>query len=63
MPAMTREDHLHQLAEAWIDAQFAQMQADETYQALQLQMAEEFEKSDWEALCVGEACREPAPLV
>jgi len=50
------------LEEAWIDAQFAQMPEDENYQALQLQMAKEFEKSDWEALCVGEACGEITPF-
>ncbi|MBM3135459.1 MAG: CopG family transcriptional regulator [Chloroflexi bacterium] len=48
------EDYLQHLEEAWIDAQFAQMQDDERYQALQLQIAKECEKSDWEALRIGE---------
>jgi hypothetical protein len=64
MPAMTCQTvGQNGLEEARIDAQFAQMQEDERYRALQLQMAKEFEKSDWEALCVGEACGEITPFV
>lgn len=34
----------------WIDAQFAEMEHDEGYQALNRQIEREFSRSDWEAL-------------
>jgi len=49
------ETYLQHLQEAWIDAQFAQMAHDQETQALHLQIAQEFEKADWEAFQLGEA--------
>lgn len=43
------EVYLEQLEEAWIDAEFARMKNDEKYKAVNLQIAEEFARSDWEA--------------
>lgn len=48
------EAYLKQLEEALIDAQFAEMEHDERYIAEQLRLAQEFERSDWEALQLGE---------
>ena len=42
--------YLDGLEQKWIDEQFAAMEHDERYKALNLQMMEEFEESDWEAL-------------
>ncbi|HED03402.1 MAG TPA: hypothetical protein ENI60_01365 [Candidatus Fraserbacteria bacterium] len=44
------EAYLRQLEEALIDAQFAEMEHDERYGELSLQLSREFERSDWEAL-------------
>jgi Arc/MetJ-type ribon-helix-helix transcriptional regulator len=44
------EEYLAQLERDWIDAQFAEMEHDEGYQALNRQIEEEFARSDWEAL-------------
>lgn len=44
------EEYLARLEEARIDAEFAQMEGDESYQTLQLQIAAEFAQVDWEAL-------------
>lgn len=44
------EDYLAHLEREWIDDQFAQMADDATYQTLNLQIAAEFEGSDWEAI-------------
>jgi len=44
------EEHLARLEEARIDAEFAQMEEDESYRTLQLQIAAEFAHADWEAL-------------
>jgi Arc/MetJ-type ribon-helix-helix transcriptional regulator len=44
------EEYLAQLERDWIDAQFAEMEYDEDYQALNRQIEEEFARSDWEAL-------------
>jgi Arc/MetJ-type ribon-helix-helix transcriptional regulator len=49
------EAYLERLQDAWIDAQFAQMADDKEAQSLHLQVAKEFEQSDWEALRIGEA--------
>lgn len=49
------ETYLRQSQDAWIDAQFAQMADDKEAQALHLQIAQEFERSDWEAFQIGEA--------
>ena len=48
------EEHLARLEEARIDAEFAHMEEDESYRALQLQIAAEFAQADWEALQTGE---------
>lgn len=48
------EEHLERLEQAWIDEQFSRMEQDERYRALNLQIVKEFEKSDWEALRIGE---------
>jgi len=44
------EEHLEHLEQAWIDEQFSRMEQDERYRTLNLQIAKEFEQSDWEAL-------------
>lgn len=49
------EEYLDRLKKEWIDEQFAQMEHDERYQALNLQIAREFEVSDWEALQIVES--------
>ncbi len=43
------ERYLEELEEALIDEEFARMKSDEKYKALNIQMAEEFAQSDWEA--------------
>jgi Arc/MetJ-type ribon-helix-helix transcriptional regulator len=43
------EEYLAQLERGWIDAQFAEMEHDESYQALNRQIEGEFARSDWEA--------------
>ena len=48
------EQKLLQLREAEIDAAFGHMAEDPDYQRHSAAMAREFEKSDWEALRVGE---------
>ncbi len=48
------ESYLTQQEQDWIDAQFAEMTSDLTYQALQRQIAAEFSVTDWEALRTGE---------
>jgi predicted transcriptional regulator len=45
--AQALEMYLKQLEEAEIDAQFARMEHDERYRDLSLQLAKEFERSDW----------------
>jgi Arc/MetJ-type ribon-helix-helix transcriptional regulator len=52
--AQAVEAYLKQLEEAQIDAQFAEMEHDERYRKLSLEIAREFERSDWEALQVSE---------
>lgn len=47
------EAYLKRLEEARIDAQFAEMEHDERYRNLSFQIAQEFERSDWEALQLG----------
>lgn len=47
---MTVEEYLDRLEKEWIDEQFAQMEHDERYRVLNLQIAREFEASDCEAL-------------
>lgn len=42
------ESYLKQLEQEWIDREFARMQDDDRYKALNLQIAEEFVHSDWE---------------
>ena len=44
------EKHLDQMEREAIDAQFAAMATDESHQRLMVSIAEEFAKSDWEAL-------------
>jgi len=46
--------YLHRLEEAEIDAQFKAMSDDEAYQKMTLQLTQELERSDWEALQLGE---------
>lgn len=48
------EVYLHNLKESAIDAQFEAMAKDESYKRLALQLTQEFESADWEALQVGE---------
>lgn len=48
------EAYLKQLEEAWIEAQFAEMERDERYRDHTLQIAGEFERSDWEAVRLAE---------
>jgi len=43
------EVYLEQLEEAWIDEEFTRIKGDEIYKAVNLQIAEEFSRSDWEA--------------
>jgi hypothetical protein len=43
------EEKVQRLSEAEIDAAFAQMALDPDYQRSSIEIAEEFEKSDWEA--------------
>lgn len=52
--AQAVEAYLKHLEEAWIDAQFAEMEHDERYCDISLQITKEFERSDWEALQLGE---------
>ena len=52
--AQAVEAYLKQLEEALIDAQFAEMEHDERYGELSLQLSREFERLDWEALRLGE---------
>lgn len=47
-------EYLARLEREWIDDQFAQMADDAAYQSLNLQIAAEFEGSDWEALQTAE---------
>lgn len=47
-------EYLTRLEREWIDDQFAQMADDAAYQSLNLQIAAEFEGSDWEALQTAE---------
>jgi len=49
------EHFLQHLERRAIDAQFATMAGDPDYQALSLDVAEEFSESDWEAFELGEA--------
>ena len=52
------ERYLDQMEREAIDAQFAAMATDESYQRLMVSLAEELAKSDWEALNeVGHATR------
>jgi len=46
--------YLHSLEEAEIDARFKAMSGDEAYQKLSLRLTRELERSDWEALQLGE---------
>ena len=46
--------YLHSLEEAEIDARFKAMSDDEAYQKLSLQLTQELEHSDWEALQIAE---------
>ena len=46
--------YLKSLEEADIDARFKAMSDDETYQKMTLQLTQELERSDWEALQLGE---------
>lgn len=48
------EVYLHSLEEAEIDARFEAMGEDEPYQRLALEVTQEFERSDWEALQLDE---------
>lgn len=49
------ETYLHDLEEAEIDAQFEAMAKDESYKRLALQLTQEFESADWEALQLGKS--------
>lgn len=49
-----------ELERAEIDQQFAAIAEDEAYQAVQIEMTESFEESDWEALLLEEARQPPA---
>lgn len=49
------ERFLEDLERTWLDAQFAEMADDETYQTLQLIIAEEFAPVDWETWQAAEA--------
>jgi len=53
------EEKLERLTEAQIDAAFAQMGNDDEYKRDSLEMARQFERSDWEALNLAGA--EPMP--
>lgn len=53
--AQALEAYLRELQESQIDAQFAEMAEDEKYRALALQVTQEFERSDWEALQLSES--------
>lgn len=44
------EAYIQQVEQQWIDTQFAEMECDEQYQKLALEIAQEFEQADWEAL-------------
>jgi len=46
--------YLQNLEEAEIDARFKAMSDDEAYQKMTLQLTQELERSDWEALQLGE---------
>jgi len=46
--------YLKSLEEAEIDARFKAMSDDEAYQKLSLRLTQELERSDWEALQLGE---------
>ncbi|MEZ4865553.1 MAG: hypothetical protein R3C14_29855 [Caldilineaceae bacterium] len=52
--AIALEDLLQEVEQQEIDRQFALMVEDESYQALNQQVADEFGESDWEAWIVGE---------
>lgn len=52
--AQAIETYLHRLEEADIDARLEAMAQDEQYQRLALDLTQEFERSDWEALQLGE---------
>lgn len=53
--AQALEAYLRELQESQIDAQFAEMAEDEKYRALALQVTQEFERSDREALQLSES--------
>ncbi len=55
------EEKLHHLSESEIDAAFGQMADDPNYQHDSVAMAQEFEKSDWEASRVTEISNELIP--
>lgn len=48
------KEYLDKLERERIDGQFARMAHDENYQDLNIQIAEEFGKADWEAFSMGE---------
>ena len=48
------KEYLDKLERERIDGQFARMAHDEKYQAVNIQIAEDFEKADWEAFRIGE---------
>ncbi len=52
------EKLLAELERDWIDAQFARMAEDETYQRLQMTMEHEFASADWEAWQTSESGNE-----
>lgn len=53
--AQALEAYLHLWQESQIDAQFAAMAHDDQYRTLALRVAQEFERSDWEALRLSES--------
>jgi len=53
------EEKVRRLTEAEIDAAFAQMARDTDYQRNSIALANEFAKSDWEALESGAAYEQP----
>ncbi len=44
------QTYIERVEQEWIDAQFAAMEEDEPYKRLALEIAQEFEHADWEAL-------------
>ena len=48
------KEYLVKLERERIDGQFARMAHDEKYQAVNIRIAEAFEKADWEAFRIGE---------